>query len=115
MVDLVQYIQPEKKHLELNIALAGEIVLFSETNEMFTARREKVCEAFKRLVKSEMLTADYIKHTLVFKKYVKDLIIYYEKYIDTDAQISLSTTREIKQQIANSMVLNIRKYRTMEI
>lgn len=116
MKNLVDYIyEEEKQYIELNSALAGEIFLYSETSKLFSERKEAICKAFKERLKPELIAADYISHTLVFKKYIKDLIIYYEKYVDNDAKISLSTTREIKRQIANSMVLHIRNYNPIDL
>ena len=60
-------------------------------------------------------SVEYTYDSLVFVFVLKDLIIYYEKYVDNDAKISLSTTREIKRQIANSMVLHIRNYNPIDL
>ena len=95
MKSLVDYIyEEEKQYIELNSALAGEIFLYSETNKLFSERKEAICKAFKERLKPEIITADYISHTLVFKKYIKDLIIYYlvSYYSVQSSQTVISTS-----------------------
>ena len=75
MKNLVDYIyEEEKQYIELNSALAGEIFLYSETSKLFSDRKEAICNAFKERLKPELIAADYISHTLVFKKYIKSIL-----------------------------------------
>lgn len=91
-----------------DVALVGEIRLYSETSKIFYDRKRKIAEVFKSKLNSDEVNANRIKYTKIFEYFVNHLIIEYKKEYDKDLKVNLSTKNELIRQLGDDFVLLIR-------
>ena len=92
----------------LDVALAGELFLYSERDEVFADRKLRMADAFKERLSMDEITADYISRTPIFKIYITHLKEGYRKDIDENMKINISTDDDLRRQVADSIVLLIK-------
>jgi len=90
----------------IDIALAGELKYYSEANHIFKDRKIAISDYYKNEVKYDMVwSAEYISKTIIFKKYVDDLIKFYQEDIDPECKLNISTYDELCRQLADDIIL----------
>lgn len=50
-------------------------------------------------------SAEYISKTIIFKKYVDDLIKFYQEDVDPECKLNVSTYDELCRQLADDIIL----------
>lgn len=91
-----------------DLALVGELRLFSETSQLFLQRKRKIAKTFKSKLKDEEVNANRIKNTKIFDYYIKHLIEDYQKNVDHNVKLNVSSKNELKRQLASDMVMIIK-------
>jgi len=111
-LDLVNPIQKDEQQDQIeggvDAALAGEIFLYSETDSIFVDRKDAIVNALKEKLVEENITTDYISKTPIFQYYIRDLVNWYRKDIDSVAKLNISTNEELKRQVADDLVLKLK-------
>lgn len=112
--------EPEKDDMELedpedrmplgtDLALVGELRLYSETSLVFNERKRVIAKKFKSILKDEELNANRVMKTKIFSYYIKHLIHEYKKSTDINIKVNLSTKQELSRQLAADLVMLIRQ------
>ena len=90
----------------IDISLAGELKYYSEANHIFKDRKQAISDYYKNELKHDMVwSAEYISKTIIFKKYVDDLIKFYQEDIDPECKLNISTYDELSRQLADDIIL----------
>lgn len=90
----------------IDISLAGELKYYSEADHIFKDRKQAISDYYKNEIKYDMVwTAEYISKTIIFKKYVDDLIKFYKENIDPECKLNISTYDELSRQLADDIIL----------
>lgn len=92
----------------VDIKLAGEIRLYSETSSVFYERKRNIASTFKAKLKDEEINYKRILKTKIFEIYVNHLIQGYKKDVDENCKINISTKEELSRQLANDFVMLLR-------
>ena len=93
-----------------DVALVGEIRLFSLRNDILNDRKKAIAERYRNEHPSDNdYAASYIMKTMIFSYYYKDVIKMYKEEVDENCKLNVSTGDELKRQLANDIILYMRQ------
>ena len=93
---------------DANLRLASELHLYSEQSPMFSDRKRKIVDVFKKMLDESEYVATRIQKTKIFEYYINHLITYYKKNVNEKVVVNLATKDEVSRQIAADFVMILR-------
>ena len=93
---------------DANLRLVAELHLYSEESTLFSDRKRKIVEVFKKMLKESEYVATRIQKTKIFEYYINHLITYYKKNVNENINVNLATRDELSRQIAADFVMILR-------
>lgn len=93
---------------DANLRLVAELHLYSEESTLFSDRKRKIVEVFKKMLKESEYVATRIQKTKIFEYYISHLITYYKKNVNENINVNLATRDELSRQIAADFVMILR-------
>ena len=113
MKSLIDYIKEAyEEYLELNDSINytqfAELLLFLDANDALNERRQVICDVFRKEYKTN-LQKSFMMQSIVFKRFVDDIIKLYNEHVDEDNQITLNvaTRKHLEDELASKMIVKI--------
>lgn len=92
----------------VDVALVGEIKVYSESSELLSKRKKAVSDWYKKNNRRDFeYNAEYLAKTPVMKLYIDTLIKYYKENVDEHVKLNPSSYDELGRQLSNDIILQI--------
>lgn len=93
---------------KVNLALVGDLKMYSDDDEDFSERKETIAKVFKQKLSETEINVDRIKKTKVFQFYIMHLLEAYKKNVDENMTLNVSSENELRHQLATDIILLIK-------